>query len=412
MTSATTMPSLSGQEVVFKDVTSKDIMFEKVSEASEQNFAKLNYASSVPEITGWFRVEPEDFFVEEQHEFSLSGEGEHLWLWVEKTGENTDWVAGEIANWAGVSKKNVGVAGQKDRHAVTRQWFSVTLPGKPDPDFASWPHPSVKILKHTRHQRKLQKGGLSGNRFVIRLRDLHGNSQTLPAGELQAMLEQRLQFIKSHGVPNYFGEQRFGHNGNNLKNAIRWLVEGKNLRMKPNQRSLYLSAMRSWLFNQYLSKRLVLENWDKYLPGDALNLQGSSRWFVEEDATQIDTLVQRVVEQDLHPTGPLPGDGDVPTFAESAELETALLRTYDDWLQGLKKQRLLADRRALRLLVSSDKYPLKYRWLGSEFDKVSEMPVNSVDLQLEFFLPAGSFATMVLREIVMLQNFAKSEKNA
>lgn len=375
--------------------------FAYIDSADETHFAQLNYATSVPEIFADFRMTPDDFFVEEQIEYAHSGEGEHLWLWIEKRGENTDWVAAELAKWAGVSKKNVGVGGQKDRHAVTRQWFSVTLPGKPNPDFAAWPHASVTILKHIRHQRKLQKGGLSGNRFVIRLRHLQGVKDKLSQDAIRQNLEQRLQFIQTHGVPNYFGEQRFGHHGNNLKKAILWLVEGKQLRMNPNQRSMYLSALRSWVFNQYLSKRIELGNWDRYLPKDALNLQGSSRWFVEEDASQQASLQQRVLEQDLHPTGPLIGEGEIPTQEAAAELEQALLQTYGVWQEALSRARLKADRRALRLLVDSEKSPFAYRWLPSDLTDNAEA---LLDLEVSFFLPAGSFATMVLRELICLKN--------
>lgn len=380
-------------------MSNRPVAFLKIDSANSAAFANLAYATAAPQVEADFRVELEDFLVEEQNPFTLSETGEHLWIWLEKRGENSDWVAGELAKWAGISKKNVGMAGQKDRHAVTRQWFSLTLPGKPDPDFSAWPHSSVTLLRHCRHSRKLQKGGLSGNRFVIRLRNLRGISETLPAGEMVSLLEQRLQFIKQFGVPNYFGEQRFGHDGNNLKKAIVWLVEGKSLRMNPNQRGMYLSAMRSWVFNQYLNQRIMDANWDKYLTGDALNLEGSSRWFVETDMTQIVDLTSRVQEQDLHPAGPLIGEDLAPVFAEALNYETALRATYADWQQGLAGQRLKTDYRALRLRVDSEQSPLSFRWLGSE--------QTGLDLELSFFLPAGSFATAVLRELVAVKNNSK-----
>ncbi len=396
-------------------VVNRPVEFLKANFADEQAFSALNYATQAPIVSGYLRVQPEDFFVEEQIAYELSGEGEHLWIWVEKTGENSDWVAGELAKWTGVSKKNIGMAGQKDRHAVTRQWFSVTLPGKPDPDFDAWPHQSVKLLKHLRHQRKLQRGGLSGNRFVIRLRGLQAIDKTLPAGELQKNIEQRMHFIRTQGVPNYFGEQRFGHSGNNLRKAIAWLVEGRKMRMKPNQRSLYLSAIRSWVFNQYLSARIGAGVWDQYIPGDALNLEGSSRWFVETDDSEIEKLPERVAAGDLHPTGPLMGEGDLPVIQEAKVLEEALYETYDDWFEGLKTQRLKADRRALRLLVSSEKYEFQYRWLEPEASNFVETQglgdKELPDLELSFFLPAGSFATMVLREIVQVIDYQKTSKS-
>lgn len=377
--------------------------FTKVEAADESAFSDLAYATSKPPGKAWFRVKPEDFFVEEQIAFELSGEGEHLWLWVEKVGENSDWVAGALAKWANVSRKNIGMAGQKDRHAVTRQWFSVTLPGKPDPDLSLWPHSNVRILKTTRHQRKLQRGGLSGNRFVIRLRHLQSE---LPVEAFKQDIEQRLHFIQTHGVPNYFGEQRFGHYGNNLKNALAWLLEGKKCRVSRNQKSLYLSAMRSWMFNQYLSFRVQNHSWDHYIDGDVLNLEGSSRWFVETEEAK-EKLEARVQEGDLHPTGPLLGDGDLPSLLQAGEWEQALSETYRDWVEALKPLRLQQDRRALRVMFQPDQ--LNYQWLNPDWQASQESlemsETKGEDLRLEFRLPSGCFATMVLREVIGLMNY-------
>jgi len=392
--------------------TQIECLIKRVEEASAEAFQTLSYATSAPSGAGYFRVMPEDFFVEEQISYEHSGAGEHLWLWVEKKGENSDWVAKELAKWAGVSRKNVGMAGQKDRHAVTRQWFSITLPGKADPDFSRWQHESVTILKHIRHQRKLQRGGLQGNRFVIRLRGLQSQ---LTAEQFKQDLTQRLLFISQHGVPNYFGEQRFGHKGNNLNNALSWLQEGQKRRITPNQRSLYLSAIRSWVFNQYLSARVESQSWDQYVVGDALNLEGSERWFVETAEEQQLDLQRRVAEKDLHPTGLLCGEGDPATFGVARQWDEQLNQTYADWIELLSTVRMKQDRRALRLLLGHDDF--SFKWIAAEtapqnpeFDAF--LAENSEgknrlteDLVIEFSLTSGSFATMVLRELTFLKSF-------
>ncbi len=125
-----------------------------------------------PPFTAELRRTPEDFRVDEILGYDADGEGEHALLWVEKRGANTDWVAKELARFAGVPPLNVGYAGLKDRHAVTRQAFTVQLAGKPDPDWSAFPHDEVKVLAGTRHKRKLKRGALRGNRFVLVLRDV------------------------------------------------------------------------------------------------------------------------------------------------------------------------------------------------------------------------------------------------
>src|SRR6185503_17769039 len=155
---------------------------------------------AIPPLTARLRLTHEDFLVEEILGYDADGAGEHLLLWVEKRGANTDWVARELAKFAGVPAVAVGYAGLKDRHAVTRQTFSVQLAGRPDPDWSTFPHAEVTVLAATRHSRKLKRGALRGNRFVLVLREVGGD---------RAQAESVLQRIATHGVPNYFGEQRF-----------------------------------------------------------------------------------------------------------------------------------------------------------------------------------------------------------
>ncbi|WP_319558119.1 tRNA pseudouridine(13) synthase TruD [Thiomicrorhabdus sp.] len=351
------------------------------------DFGRLAFAWGRPAASAYLKWLPQDFVVEEQIAFELSGEGEHLWCWVEKIGQNSDWVAAKLAEWAGISKRNVGMAGQKDRHAVTRQWFSLNLAGRDNPELSLFDVEGVKILQMQRHQRKLQKGALKGNRFSLRLRAFDGEKDEV---------EARLQTIRRQGVPNYFGEQRFGHAGKNLLQAEKMLA-GKRMRLSPNQKSLYLSSLRSWMFNVYLSQRVSAGNWNRLLVGDKLQLQGSQRWFADDGS---EDLEQRVIDLDLHPTGPLYGDELISGDTPAEELEMQVAEIFSDWIEGLKKWRLKSDRRALRLWPDD----LQYRWLdGEALEGLSFEEGQQSVLEVSFILPAGSFATMLVREMVNLK---------
>ena len=376
--------------------------------STQYDFSQLAYANGAPLLQGVMRSEPDDFQVVELNSFTLSGEGEHLWCWVEKRGENSDWVAKELAKWAGISRRNVGVAGQKDRHAVTQQWFSLHLPGQADPDLAQWMHDSVKILRTVRHNRKLQTGGLSGNRFILRLRNLSAEQEPM---SVLIDLQRRLNRIAQQGIPNYFGPQRFGHNGNNLSKGLKELQE--NRRLPKHKRSLYLSALRSWPFNLWLSWRVQNDVWKKLFTGDVLNLQGSSKWFVEDGS---EGLQQRIDEGDLHITGPMIGEGECQSSAEVKVLESLVGSSFEDFLQVLVNQRVKVDRRPLSLLplnligqfIECEAQTPSYQELvkiHTESKNNSQTyphsnPLQQLDLMLSFDLPAGSYATMVLRELI------------
>jgi tRNA pseudouridine13 synthase len=332
----------------------------------------LAYAWGEPPVTGQIRTVPEDFQVTEIPLLEPDGEGEHVWLYVRKRNENTLWVAGQLAAFAGVHPRQVSFAGLKDRNAVTEQWFSVQMPGQDAPDWQAMNSETLTILRHARHSRKLRRGALKGNHFKITLRELAGD---LPA------LEQRLGVIAGQGVPNYFGEQRFGRDGSNLRSAEA-LFRNPKMRLSRNKRSLTLSAARSLLFNRVLSQRVSAGNWNRALAGDAMQLEGSHSFFI---AAAVDAeLTGRVECQDIHPTGPLHGRGETPAQGESRELEQAVLADYTSWCEGLEVAGLKQDRRALRLKAGN----LAWQW------------AQSGELVLEFSLPAGAYATSVLRELV------------
>ncbi|MCF6254401.1 MAG: tRNA pseudouridine(13) synthase TruD [Thiomicrorhabdus sp.] len=368
----------------------------------------LHYAWGKPTVSGLYKVLPEDFMVEEQIAFELSGEGEHLWCWVEKVSENTDWVSQQLAKWAGVSPAKVSVAGQKDRHAITRQWFSLHLPKRNNPSLEGFKVKNITILKTVRHQRKLQKGGLSGNRFTLIIRDIKRVEKKGGGKNIIEILQNRLQAIQTTGVPNYFGEQRFGLHGRNIKQGIK-LLAGELPKVKRNQKSLYLSSIRSWLFNVLLSHRVEDGSWNQLLDGDVLQLEGSNKWFVEDGTAE---LLARIASGDLHPTGALYGSGELPTKAVALSIEEQVVEPFLDWVQGLDQYGVQQARRALRVLPQT----LTWQWLEASNVSLEEVDVlaplftpltgrelwqeNPV-LKLSFTLCAGSYATMVVRELLL-----------
>jgi tRNA pseudouridine13 synthase len=339
----------------------------------DQAIHLLAYAFGKPTATGRLRQVPDDFCVTEIPLVEPAGEGEHVWLWIRKRTENTQWVAEQLARCAAVHPRQVSYAGLKDRQAVTEQWFSVQLPGRDAPDWEVMNSDTLTVLRHVRHSRKLRRGALKGNRFRIRVRDLEGDDREL---------DKKLTVIGREGVPNYFAEQRFGRAGSNLLNAQR-LFANPGLRFSRNKRSLTLSAARSFLFNQVLSRRVTAASWNRPIHGDAMQLNGSHSFFIAET---IDAeLLARVHNQDVHPTGPLHGRGENPARGACRELEQSVLADYTDWCEGLEAAGLKQDRRALRLRVNDLAWHRK----------------AAGELLLEFCLPAGAYATCVLRELLL-----------
>jgi tRNA pseudouridine13 synthase len=328
-----------------------------------------------PEVKARLRAVPEDFQVWELPLIEPEGRGSHLWLEICKRCANTQWVASQLAAAAGVSARDVGFAGMKDRHAVTTQWFSVGLQEGENDNWREWDIPGVTILQARRHGRKLQRGALRGNRFRLVLRDLQGAMDSL---------EARLESIRRTGVPNYFGPQRFGRQGANIPRAARWLERGQ--RISRNQRSIYLSAVRSYMFNQVLAERVSLGIWNRLINGDLAMLDGSRSVFPCRLPDR--ELERRCAEFDIHPTGPLPGRagkrGNSETAGEAAALEAAVLNHCDALLRALRGAGVDASRRSLRVVPGD----LEWQW-------------GECCLALEFSLPPGAYATSVLRELVL-----------
>ncbi len=331
-------------------------------------------ALGIPQASAQMRACPEDFCVDELRDGEPDGEGEHLLLHIRKRNRNTDEVARALARCAGVRARDVSYCGLKDRVAVTTQWFSVWLPGKPDPDWSPILDENLVLLGQARTRRKLQRGGLRGNRFTLLLREVQGDHEAL---------EKRLAAVAEHGVPNYFGEQRFGRGGSNLA-AAEAMFGGRRVKDR-HRRGLYLSAARSLLFNEVLATRVRAANWRQALPGEALQLAGSRSFFVEDVID--DALAARLARGDVLPSGPLWGRGELPSVAAARALEEVVLASYTGFREGLEKAGLKQERRALRLPVAG----WQWRWVD-----------GGGNLQLCFTLPAGSYATAVLRELFLL----------
>lgn len=332
----------------------------------------LPYAYGKPHIQGRLRATPEDFQVCEELDFALDGTGEHVWLWVRKRGANTDWVAKQLAKQAHVAPVAVSYAGLKDRHAVTEQWFSVHLPGQADPDWQADAHPDFTVLNAIRHSRKLRRGALSGNRFRVTVRDLNGDPAELAARWAQ---------VAATGVPNYFGEQRFGREAGNLVRAEAMFSGHEKVRDR-HQRGLYLSTARSALFNAVLARRVLENSWNIALPGDVLMLDGSHSIFTVDAVDEV--IRQRIATGDVHPTGPLWGAGTLHSRAAVRELEEAVAATLAIFRDGLAAAGLNQERRALRLPIT-----------GAQLECAA--PGVAV---LDFRLPAGGYATTVLHELL------------
>lgn len=319
------------------------------------------------------KAAPEDFRVTEVLDIELSGEGEHLWLLLEKRGLNTEDVARKLARASGVSLRNISYAGLKDRVAVTEQWFSLQLPGKADPDFSALWGENLRCLQQLRHKRKLQRGAHSANRFLIRLTELQADKEQLDA---------RLQQLAAQGVPNYFGPQRFGFAGGNLQDANSWAQRGAYPPAR-GTRSRLLSAARSYLFNQILAERVAAASWNRVQPGDCLAFTQSRSQFSAADLAPDD---QRVAQLDLHPTAALWGAGELDSRGEQADMERKVAAQHPVLAQWLAEAGLDQARRILRLPITG----LTWHYPSSDC------------LELEFTLPTGCFATAVLRELVEL----------
>ncbi len=334
------------------------------------HFSSLAYAYGLPVASGQLKQSPEDFIVTEQLSFEPSDEGEHLFVSIKKTGLNTLDVVEQLAKHFHIHPRHIAYAGLKDKNAVTTQWFCFPFPIKSIPDYKDLESEFITVVDAVRNTKKLKRGAIKRNNFKIILRNLEGNISSV---------EKRIKLIKEQGAPNYFGAQRFGHNENNLVNASK-LFSGK-IKCSRNKKSIYLSAARSFLFNEIVSQRVKDKTWNKLLDGDVASLNASRSFFIIE---KVDADLQlRLQHGDIHPSAALWGKGELETQFKVKKLEETIVNYNLEFANGLVKQGLQQDRRATRVLVPDLEYQL-----------------DDDNLKLEFSLPSGTYATCVLREIL------------
>lgn len=349
------------------------------------NTEHWQYLNTAPHTSGLLKQQAADFKVAEELGYALSGSGEHIYVELEKTNLNTAFVAEQLASFCGLHLRQVTYAGRKDKFAVTRQWFGLHVPGKTEFDWSGFTLEGTNIIQVQRHNKKLRTGQLKGNRFEITLREVTDPSAVI----------SRLQHAAQAGVPNYFGSQRFGvqrisesgevNRGGNLMMAER-MLNGEVIKNR-NKRSMALSALRSWLFNEMLSCRIKQGRLHTILPGDVINLTGSNSIFVADEDTQ--TLRERLGRQDLSTTVPLWGNGDIGSAGDARALEVDDAQAYPQVTDFLASQKLRMERRAAIIWPQQ----LECRQQGDT-------------LIVRFFLPSGCFATTVLRECLIMTELA------
>ena len=313
------------------------------------------------------------------------GEGEHVYLHVRKREVNTHWVARLLAEKFGVKENDVSYAGQKDRYAVTTQWFSIYAPKiEMTLDARPFPDEDIEILTQPRHSKKLRRGDLIGNRFNITLRSVKANQDALKqkntsTEELKLAIEENLQAIKKNGVPNYFGLQRFGRGGGNMDQALAMLT-GQRREKNRQKKSMYLSAARSYIFNQVLAARIEKGLWGESLAGD-IDVSGGE--------------TQAAVKA----TAPMWGRGRLTSLEETLELEKIISEPHQDLCDGMEHAGLNQERRD----IVSNSENMQWQWLEQDLAEESEISESELTLNVSFALASGHYATSLLQEFMQVE---------
>lgn len=370
---------------------------EPQNESFDLNWPLLT--ADLPGIAGTLKFQPEDFEVEEIPAYPPSGDGEHLFLWIEKRGVSADELSRHLSSVLGISPGDLGIAGLKDKHAVTRQFVSV--PSRLESLVPSLNTDHIRVLSATPHKNKLRTGHLHGNRFRVLVRGVGGS----PAADIGSLTEAgeppalRLanaiaERIRLSGLPNYFGSQRFGHNGSTLKQGLSLLSE-TGASSEPSRKSrdrhrssrrflhrLSLSAAQSWLFNQVLAERLRDGLLNRVMLGDVMQVCATGGLFVAQD------LAAEQPRFDAHETvitGPMFGPKMKPTTDEPATREQRVLDAAQLSPDAFRRYRHLTDGTRRPLLV-----------------RPGDLQINAVPdgLLFEFALPSGSYATVLLHEFM------------
>lgn len=317
--------------------------------------------------SGILRAQSDDFIVEEDLGFAPAGTGQHVLLKVRKRDANTQWVARELAKVCGCRPMDVGYAGLKDRRAVAIQWFTVPKSAQSLDEWTAVRTSEFEVMEAHAHTRKLPRGALAGNSFMIRVRDVTASDD---------QLTERVALLGQRGVPNYFGPQRFGREGSNLMRITAGLRA-----LRSPERGFVLSAARSLIFNSVLAERVQDGSWERLEAGDIANLDARGSVFAVDQADA--TLLARCQRLDIHPTGPMWGRGLPPSQGRVSELESRVAAQLSPASELTQEAGMGQERRSLRLAVRD------LQWTRE---------VNAVVLR--FRLARGSFATTVLREIV------------
>jgi len=348
----------------------------KASEQTPSPLPEFSFLYGKPKSTGLLRRHRSDFKVFEQIPFQPCGEGEHLFIHIRKTGANTAFVAKELAQYFSVKESLVSYAGLKDRFAVTEQWFGVHVPGKQSYDLSDLNIEGVEVLTSKRHNKKLRIGGLDGNRFEITLRDVTDVDE----------LVRRWHVVSNFGVPNYFGEQRFGIHGGNIAKALS-LFSGQKVKDK-KKRGMYLSAARSLIFNQMISQRIDKQTFDSLINGDVLMLAGTQSVFLADVIDE--SLKSRLVAHDLDITAPMWGAGELMTTGDAQTFEQDIADGQQAFCEGLPRFGLKQERRRIRLII-----------------KDADIKVDNDVVTLSFFLPSGAYATTIMRELITYKDMTE-----
>ncbi len=325
----------------------------------------------LPALAAHIGPEPEDFVVDEVPLYAHSGEGEHLYVRVEKRGFTTPAMLRAVTRAAGVDERDVGYAGLKDKHAVTRQWLSLPLKARPPSD---WQLPEgVSIVEHTRHGNKLRTGHLLGNRFRITLvtADSSALEKALPVADV----------LRTFGLYNYYGGQRFGRAGDGLRQAMGWLAEGAKLHGLPRfLTKLYPSVIQAEVFNRYFSARRA-RGLGQLMLGEVVRLNNAGAMFAVEDVAGEQP---RLASGDVHLTGPIFGPKARSTSADAAALELSVINELGLSEEARAKLARMAPGTRRDLIAKVEQLELRWSAVGR--------------LELAFSLPSGSYATEVVRQ--------------
>ncbi len=332
----------------------------------------LPYLHGGPLGRARFKTQPEDFVVEELLGFEPSGVGEHCLVWVEKRDLDSNVAAARLADALGIRRRLVSHCGLKDRHAVTRQWFSLHMPGQPSPEAAALESEGLRVLQITRNTRKLRRGIHQGNRFTIRLREPDFDA---------SLAALRWELIVAQGAPNFFGPQRFGHDGRNVAKALAMFRH----EFQPQDRllrGLLLSAARSHLFNEIVKERLARGIWDVPLKGEVFGFADNGTLLLPERhrGDEVERFQNGIVEL----TAPLWGNGELQSVNEVRAMEMELPMKFAELTIGLEACGLRQERRVIRLLPTNSAFEI----------------LDNGGLQISFDLPKGTYATTLLREMV------------